>query len=90
MTLEQQKQIEREFQDAKTPEEVTKAQTHAILALVDCQRKTGERVTAALDEKRAEYVEKRDKAALPSTKVLYQAFIDAIDRIKERLAIEGD
>jgi hypothetical protein len=44
MTLEQQKQIEREFQDAKTPEEVTKAQTHAILALVDCQRKTGERV----------------------------------------------
>lgn len=43
MTLEQQKQIEREFQDAKTPEEVTKAQTHAILALVDCQRKTGER-----------------------------------------------
>ena len=44
MTLEQQKQIEREFQDAKTPEEITKAQTHAILALVDCQRKTGERV----------------------------------------------
>lgn len=49
-----------------------------------------ERVTAALDEKRAEYVEKRDKAALPSTKALYQAFIDAIDRIKERLNIEGD
>ena len=44
----------------------------------------------ALDEKRAEYVEKRDKAALPSTKALYQAFIDAIDRIKERLAIEGE
>ena len=44
MTLEQQKQIEREFQDAKTPDEITKAQTHAILALVDCQRKTGERV----------------------------------------------
>lgn len=44
MTLEQQEQIEREFQDAKTPEETTKAQTHAILALVDCQRKTGERV----------------------------------------------
>ena len=43
MTLEQQKQIEREFQDAKTPDEITKAQTHAILALVDCQRKTGER-----------------------------------------------
>ena len=26
MTLEQQKQIEREFQDAKTPDEITKAQ----------------------------------------------------------------
>ena len=44
MTIEQQEQIEREFTDAKTPEEITKAQTHAILALVDCQRKTGERV----------------------------------------------
>ena len=49
-----------------------------------------ERVTAALDEKRAEYVEKRDAAKLPSTKALYQAFIDAIDRIRERLNIEGD
>lgn len=48
-----------------------------------------ERVTAALDEKRAEYVEKRDKAALPTTKAIYQAFIDAIDRIKERLGKEG-
>ena len=44
MTIEQQKQIEREFNDAKTPEDVTKAQTHAILALIDCQRKTAERV----------------------------------------------
>ena len=44
-----------------------------------------ERATAALDERRAEYVEKRDKAALPTTKAIYQAFIDAIDRIKERL-----
>ena len=44
-----------------------------------------ERVTAALDEKRDEYVQKRDAAALPSTKALYQAFIDAIDRIKEKL-----
>lgn len=47
-----------------------------------------ERVTAALDEKRAEYVEKRDKSALPTTKALYQAFIDAIDRIKERMKVE--
>ena len=44
MTLEQQKQIEREFADAKTPEAVALAQTHAILALIDCQRKTAERV----------------------------------------------
>ena len=42
-----------------------------------------ERVTAALDDRRAEYVQKRDAAVLPSTKAIYQAFIDAIDRIKE-------
>ena len=44
-----------------------------------------ERVTAALDERRAEYVQKRDAATLPTTKAIYQAFIDAIDRIKEKL-----
>ena len=44
MTAEQQKMIIREFEDAKTPEAFAKAQTHAILALVDCQRKTAERV----------------------------------------------
>ena len=44
-----------------------------------------ERVTAALDERRDEYVSKRDSAALPTTKAIYQAFIDAIDRIKEKL-----
>ena len=44
-----------------------------------------ERVTAALDDRRAEYVQKRDAAALPTTKAIYQAFIDAIDRIKEKL-----
>lgn len=50
-----------------------------------------ERVTAALDERREEYVEKRDAAVLPTTKALYQAFIDAIDRIKERLEkVEDD
>ena len=48
-----------------------------------------ERVTAALDERRAEYVQKRDAAALPTTKAIYQAFIDAIDRIKESLKMEG-
>ena len=49
-----------------------------------------ERVAAALDERRAEYVQKRDAAALPTTKALYQAFIDAIDGIKQRLGVEGD
>ena len=44
-----------------------------------------ERMTAALDERRAEYVAKRDAAPLPTTKALYQAFIDAIDRIKEKM-----
>lgn len=46
-----------------------------------------ERVSAALDERRVEYVQKRDAAALPTTKALYQAFIDAIDRIKEKLEV---
>ena len=49
-----------------------------------------ERVTAALDERRAEYVQKRDAAALPTTKAIYQAFIDAIDRIKEKLDEGGE
>ena len=49
-----------------------------------------ERVTAALDERRAEYVQKRDAATLPTTKAIYQAFIDAIDRIKEKLNAEGN
>ncbi|MBP5545165.1 MAG: hypothetical protein ILM98_13905 [Kiritimatiellae bacterium] len=49
-----------------------------------------ERVSAALDERRAEYVQKRDAAALPTTKALYQAFIDAIDRIKARIDREDD
>jgi len=44
-----------------------------------------ERVSAALDERRAEYVQKRDAAALLTTKAIYQAFIDAIDRIKEKI-----
>ena len=47
-----------------------------------------QRANAALDEKRAEYVQKRDAATLPTTKAIYQAFIDAIDRIKEKLANE--
>ena len=47
-----------------------------------------ERVTAALDDIRAESVEKRDAAALTSKKAIYQAFIDAIDRLKEKLNVE--
>lgn len=49
-----------------------------------------ERVSAALDERRTEYIQKRDAAALPTTKAIYQAFIDAIDRIKARIDGEGD
>ena len=49
-----------------------------------------ERVTAALDDKRAEYVQKRDAVTLPTTKAIYQAFIDAIDRIKAKLDKEGE
>ena len=45
-------------------------------------------VTDALNIIRAEYVEKRDAAVMPSTKAIYQAFIDAIDRIKEKLNVE--
>lgn len=48
-----------------------------------------DRVAHALDERRAEYVEKRDAAVLPTTKAIYQAFIDAIDRLKEKLAEGG-
>lgn len=44
-----------------------------------------ERVTSALDTRRAEYVQKRDAATLPTTKAIYQAFIDAIDRIKAEM-----
>jgi len=47
-----------------------------------------ERLTAALDDIRAESVEKCDAAVMPSTKAIYQAFIDAIDRLKEKLNVE--
>ena len=33
-------------------------------------------------------LEKGDAAVMPSTKAIYQAFIDAIDRIKEKLNAE--
>ena len=49
-----------------------------------------ERVSAALDDRRAEYVQKRDAATLPTTKALYQAFIDAIDRIREKFDERDD
>lgn len=48
-----------------------------------------ERVTAALDDIRAEYVERRDAAVLPFTKEIYQAIIDDIDWLKEKLNAEG-
>jgi len=70
----------------------TNAQTQAQAWMANATNAQArvERVSAALDEKRAEYEQKRDAAALPSTKLIYQAFIDAIDRIKERLDREGD
>ena len=49
-----------------------------------------ERVTAALDDIRAEYVERRDAAALSFTKEIYQAIIDDIDWLKEKLNAEGN
>ena len=47
-----------------------------------------ERVTSALDVRRAEYVEKCDAAVLPFTKEIYQAIIDDIDWLKEKLQAE--
>ena len=44
MTLEMQKSLERELEDAKTPEDRSLAQSHILLAVMDCQRKTAERV----------------------------------------------
>lgn len=44
MTLEMQSALERELKDAKTPEDRALAQSHILLALMDCQRKTAERV----------------------------------------------
>lgn len=44
MTLEMQNALERELKDAKTPEDRSLAQSHILLALMDCQRKTAERV----------------------------------------------
>ena len=38
----------------------------------------------------AEAVEKRDAAVMPTTKAIYQAFIDDIDRIKEKLTGGGN
>ena len=44
MTMEMQTALERELKDAQTDEDITKAQSHILLALMDCQRKTAERV----------------------------------------------
>lgn len=49
---------------------------------------TAARVDAVADTlraKRAEYVEKRDASVLPTTKAIYQAFIDQIDEWLARL-----
>ena len=96
MTKELKEALDRELDaalESGDPKLIDRAIINSQKSVADCQLKTAarvERVTAALDEKRAEYVEKRDAAKLPTTKALYQAFIDAIDRIKERLAIESE
>ena len=41
-----------------------------------------------LQAKRADYVSKRDKAALPTTKAIYQLFIDDIDATLDRLGAD--
>lgn len=49
-----------------------------------------ERVKSSLDKKRAEYVDKFDKSIVPTTKAIYQSFIDSIDRIKKLMEMEGE
>ena len=44
-----------------------------------------EMARAGLSERRAEYVSKRDSAALPTTKAIYQAFIDGVDALLAKL-----
>ena len=46
--------------------------------------------TLTANLKSAKTPEARTDAVLPSTKAIYQAFIDAIDRIKEKLNAEGN
>lgn len=38
-------------------------------------------IRSVLEDKRTEYAEKKDKAALATTKAIYQAMIDTIDRL---------
>ena len=93
MTKELKEALDRELDaalESGDPKLIDRAIINSQKSVADCQLKTAERVTAALDEKRAEYVEKRDKAALPTTKALYQAFIDAIDRIRVLQALGGE
>lgn len=44
MTEEMQTMLERQLKAARSPEEITRAQSDILLALMDCQRKTGDRV----------------------------------------------
>lgn len=62
---------------AAVAEALYAAKTNAVAAAV-----------APLQEKRADYVSKRDKAALPTTKAIYQLFIDDIDAILDRLGAD--
>ncbi len=62
---------------AAVAEALYAAKTNAVAAAV-----------APLREKRADYVSKRDKAALSMTKAIYQLFIDDIDAILDRLGAD--
>ena len=99
MTAEMQSALQRELEDAQDiadPERrrdaVQTVQSHMLAALIDCQKKTADRVkqivedaTAEFSEKRAEYVEKQEGAKLQTTKAIYQLFIDVIDRFVDVL-----
>ena len=99
MTEALENALKRELAAAKSksdPEErheaILTAQANMLAALIDCQKKTADRVkelvedaTAEFSEKRAEYVEKQEGAKLQTTKAIYQLFIDVIDRFVDVL-----
>ena len=62
MTTEMQEHLERLLDSAKTPEEIDRAMIASMKALIDCQRKTAERVKTLAAERERE--SERRKGAL--------------------------